>query len=158
MILNLRIVSMSLSTLKSLLLERSRSPAFFILSDSITFSFEDDPFARSILEEVIEPFIKQEVLDSDGHIERVFDEYIESSDDEDKIAESMTIVFRDDFRCFNKLEDIESILYRWAHIEGFVIVRRNSKLKENLIRVVIKYKKGGKYQSYKKDPFIIIDK
>jgi len=59
----------------------------------------------------MEPFIKQEVLDSDGHIKRVFDEYIESSDDEDKIAESMTTVFRDDFRCFNKLEDIESTLY-----------------------------------------------
>jgi len=61
-------------------------------------------------------------------------------------------------RCFNKLEDIESTLYWWARIEGFVIVRRDSKPKENLIRVVIKYKKRGKYQSYKKDPSITIDK
>jgi hypothetical protein len=36
------------------------------LSNSTTFPFEDDPFAYSILEEVIEPTIKQEVLDGDG--------------------------------------------------------------------------------------------
>jgi hypothetical protein len=103
---------MSLSTLRSPSPERSRSPALSISSDSTTFSFEDDPFARSILEEVMEPFIKQEVLDSDEYVERVPDEYIESLDDEDKMAESMTTVFRDDFRCFDKLEDIESTLHR----------------------------------------------
>jgi hypothetical protein len=61
------------------------------------------------------------------------------------MAESITIVFCDNFYCFNKLEDIESILHRWAYIEGFVIVRRDSKPKGNPIRVVIKYKRGGKY-------------
>jgi len=149
---------MSLSTLRSPSPERSRSPALSISSDSTTFSFEDDPFARSILEEVMEPSIKQEVLDSDGHVERVPDEYIESSDDEDKMAESMTTVFRDDFRCFDKLEDIESTLHRWARTEGFAIVRRDSKPKGNPTRVVIKCKRGGKYQSHGKDPSIAADK
>jgi hypothetical protein len=102
---------MSLSTLRLLSLERLRSPALSILSDSITFSFEDDPFVCSILKEVMEPFIKQEVLDSDGYMERVSDKYIKSLDDEDKMAESMTTVFYDNFYYFNKLEDIESTLY-----------------------------------------------
>jgi hypothetical protein len=84
---------MSLSTLRSPSPERSRSPALSILSDSTTFSFEDDPFAYSILEEVMEPIIKQEVLDRDGPTRRVPDEYIESLDDEDNKAESMTTVF-----------------------------------------------------------------
>jgi hypothetical protein len=84
---------MSLSTLRSPSPERSPSPAYLISSDSTTFSFEDDPFARSILEEVMEPAIKQEVLDGDGPAERVPDEYIESLDDEDNKAESMTTVF-----------------------------------------------------------------
>jgi hypothetical protein len=83
---------MSLSTLRSPSPERSRSPALSISSDSTTFSFEDDPFAHSILEEVIEPAIKQEVLGGDRPAKRVPDKYIESSDDEDK-AESMTTVF-----------------------------------------------------------------
>jgi hypothetical protein len=86
---------MSLSTLRSPSpeRERSRSPALSILSDSTTFSFEDDPFAHSILEEVMEPAIKQEVLDGDGPAGRVPNEYIESSDDEDNKAESITTVF-----------------------------------------------------------------
>jgi hypothetical protein len=84
---------MSLSTLRSPSPERSPSPAYSISSDSTTFSFEDDPFARSILEEVMEPAIKQEVLDGDGPAKRVPDEYIESSDDKDNKAESMTTVF-----------------------------------------------------------------
>jgi hypothetical protein len=84
---------MSLSTLRSPSLERLPSPAYSISSDSITFSFKDDPFACLILEEVMEPAIKQEVLDGDRPTERVPDEYIESSDDEDNKAESMTIVF-----------------------------------------------------------------
>ena len=145
MILNLRTVSMSLSTLRSPSLERSRSPALSILSDSTTFSFEDDPFAHSILEEVIEPAIKQEVLDGDGPAGRVPNEYIKSSDDKDNKAESITTVFQDDFYCFNKLEDIESTLHQWARIKGFAMVRRDSKPKGNPIRVVIKYKQGGKY-------------
>jgi hypothetical protein len=84
---------MSLSTLRSPSPERSPSPAYSISSDSITFSFEDDPFARSILEEVIEPAIKQEVLDGDRPAKRVPNEYIESSDDEDNKAKSITTVF-----------------------------------------------------------------
>ena len=136
---------MSLNTLRSPSPKRSPSPAYSISSDSTTFSFEDDPFAYSILEEVMEPAIKQEVLDRDGPLGRVSDEYIESSDDEDNKAERMTTVFQDDFCCFDKLEDIESILYRWARIEGFTMVRRDSKPKGNLTRVVIKCKRGGKY-------------
>jgi hypothetical protein len=50
-------------------------------------------------------------LDSDRHIERVLDKYIKSLDNKDKMAESITIVFCDDFYYFNKLEDIKSILY-----------------------------------------------
>jgi hypothetical protein len=84
-------------------------------------------------------------LDSDRHIERVLDKYIKSLDNKDKMAESITIVFCDDFYYFNKLEDIKSILYWWAYIEGFIIVRRDSKPKGNPIYVVIKYKRGGKY-------------
>jgi hypothetical protein len=84
---------MSLSTLRLPSLERLPSPAYSILSDSTTFSFEDDPFAYSILEEVMEPAIKQEVLDGDGPAGRVPNEYIESLDDEDNKAESMTTVF-----------------------------------------------------------------
>jgi hypothetical protein len=84
---------MSLSTLRSPSPERSPSPAYSISSDSTTFSFKDDPFAHSILKEVIEPAIKQEVLDRDGPARRVPNEYIESSDDEDNKAESMTTVF-----------------------------------------------------------------
>jgi hypothetical protein len=41
----------------------------------------------------MEPIIKQEVLDRDGPTRRVPDEYIESLDDEDNKAESMTTVF-----------------------------------------------------------------
>jgi hypothetical protein len=82
---------MSLSTLRSPSPERSRSPALSISSDSTTFSFEDDPFAYSILKEVIEPTIKQEELYGDRPAERVPNNYIESSDDEDK--ESMTLSF-----------------------------------------------------------------
>ena len=84
---------MSLSTLRSPSPERSPSPAYSISSDSTTFSFKDNPFAYSILKEVIEPAIKQEVLDGDRPAERVPDEYIESSDNEDNKAESMTTVF-----------------------------------------------------------------
>jgi hypothetical protein len=102
---------MSLNTFKSSSLERSPSPAFSISFDFITFSFKDDPFLRSILKEVIEPIIKQEVLDSDRLGRRVFDEYIDSFNDKDKRAESMTTVFSNDFYYFNKLKDIESTLY-----------------------------------------------
>jgi hypothetical protein len=84
---------MSLSTLRSPSPERSPFPAYLISSNSITFSFKDNPFAYSILEEVIEPAIKQEVLDGDGPTKRVPNEYIESLDDEDNKAESMTTVF-----------------------------------------------------------------
>jgi hypothetical protein len=41
----------------------------------------------------MEPAIKQEVLDGDGPTKRVPNEYIESLDDEDNKAESMTTVF-----------------------------------------------------------------
>jgi hypothetical protein len=85
---------MSLSTLRSPSPERSPSLAYSISSDSITFSFEDDLFAHSILEEVMEPAIKQEVLDGHGPAGRVSNKYIKSSDDEDNKAESITIVFR----------------------------------------------------------------
>jgi hypothetical protein len=84
---------MSLSTLRLPSPERSRSPALSISSDSIIFSFEDDPFAHSILEEVIEPTIKQEVLDRDGPTRRVPNEYIKSLDNKDNKAESITIIF-----------------------------------------------------------------
>ena len=84
---------MSLSTLRSPSPERSRSPALSISSDSTTFSFEDDPFARLILEEVMEPAIKQEVLDRDGPAKRVLDKYIKSSDNKDNKAESITTIF-----------------------------------------------------------------
>jgi hypothetical protein len=84
---------MSLSTLRSPSPEQLPSLAYSISSDSITFSFEDDPFAHSIYEEVMEPAIKQEVLDGGGPAGRVPDEYIESFDDEDNKAESMTTVF-----------------------------------------------------------------
>jgi hypothetical protein len=84
---------MSLSTLRSPSLERSRSPALSILSDSTTFSFEDDLFAYSILKEVIELTIKQEVLDRDRPTRRVPNEYIKSSDNKDNKAESITTVF-----------------------------------------------------------------
>ena len=97
-------------------------------------------------------------MDRDGPARRVPNEYIESSDDEDNKAESMTTVFQDDSCCFDKLEDIESILYRWARIEGFAMVRWDSKPKGNPIRVVIKCKRGGKYQSYGKDPSVALDK
>jgi hypothetical protein len=136
---------MSLNTLRSPSPKRSPSPAYSISSDSTTFSFEDDPFIHSILKKIIEPAIKQEVLDRDGPLKRVPNKYIKSSDDEDNKAERMTTVFQDDFYCFDKLEDIESILYRWACIEGFTMVRRDSKPKGNLTRVIIKYKRGGKY-------------
>ena len=134
---------MSLSTLRPPSPERSPSPALSISSDSTTFSFEDDPFTHSILKEVMEPAIKQEVLDSDGLDRRALDEYIESSDDE--TAERMTTIFSEDFCCYDKLEEIESILHRWARIEGFAMVRRDSKPKGNPTRVIIKCKRGGKY-------------
>jgi hypothetical protein len=102
---------MSLSTLRSPSRGRSSSPALSISSDSTTFSFEDDPFAYSILEEVMEPTIKQEVLDGNGAGGRVPNEYIKSLDNEDNKAESMTTVFQDEFCCFDKLEDIESTLH-----------------------------------------------
>jgi hypothetical protein len=57
---------MSLSTLRSPSRGQSSLPAISISSNSTTFPFEDDPFAYSILEEVMEPTIKQEVLDGDG--------------------------------------------------------------------------------------------
>jgi hypothetical protein len=85
---------MSLSTLRSPSPERSPSPAYSISSDSTTFSFEDDPFAHSILKEVIEPAIKQEVLDRDKPIRRVPNKYIKSLDDKDNKAESITIIFK----------------------------------------------------------------
>jgi hypothetical protein len=140
---------MSLSTLRSPSPEQSPSPAYSISSDSTTFSFEDNPFARSILEEV---------LDGDGPAERVPNKYIKSSDNEDNKAESITTVFQDDSYCFDKLEDIESTLHRWARIEGFAMVRWDSKPKGNPIRVVIKCKRGGKYQSHGKDPSVAPDK
>ena len=84
---------MSLSTFRSPSLERSPSPAYSISSDSTTFSFEDDPFAHSILEEVMEPAIKQEVLDGDGPAKRVPNKYIKSLDDKDNKAESITTIF-----------------------------------------------------------------
>jgi hypothetical protein len=84
---------MSLSTLRSPSWGRSSSPALSISSDSITFSFKDDPFVYSILEEVMEPTIKQEVLDSDRAGGRVPNEYIESLDNKDNKAESITTVF-----------------------------------------------------------------
>jgi hypothetical protein len=60
----------------------------------------------------MEPAIKQEVLDGDRPTRRVPNEYIKSSDDKDNKAESITTVFQDNFYCFDKLEDIESILYQ----------------------------------------------
>jgi hypothetical protein len=111
MILNLQTVNMSLNTLRSLSPERSRSPALSISSDSTTFSFKDNPFTRSILKEIIEPSIKQEVLDSDRYIERVSNKYIKSLNNKDKMAESITTVFYNNFYYFNKLEDIKSILH-----------------------------------------------
>jgi hypothetical protein len=102
---------MSLSTLRSPSPERSPSLAYSISSNSTTFSFEDNPFTYSILEEVMEPAIKQEVLDGDGPARRVPNEYIESLDDEDNKAESITIVFQDKVCSFDKLEDIKSTLH-----------------------------------------------
>jgi hypothetical protein len=84
---------MSLSTLRSPSLERLPSPVYLISSNSTTFSFEDDPFIYSILKEVIEPAIKQEVLDGDGPAKRVSNEYIKSLDNKDNKAESITIIF-----------------------------------------------------------------
>jgi hypothetical protein len=84
---------MSLSTLRSPSPERSPAPAYSISSDSTIFSFKDNPFARLILKEVIEPAIKQEVLDRDRPAKRVPDEYIESLDNKDNKAESITIIF-----------------------------------------------------------------
>jgi hypothetical protein len=64
-----------------------------------------------ILEEVIEPAIKQEVLDGDGPARRVPNKYIKSSNNKDNKAESITTVFQDNFYYFDKLEDIKSILH-----------------------------------------------
>jgi hypothetical protein len=63
------------------------------LSDSTTFSFEDNSFAYSILKEVIEPAIKQEVLDGDRPAGRVPNKYIKSLNNKDNKAESITTVF-----------------------------------------------------------------
>lgn len=93
MILNLRAISISLSTLRSLSPERLPLLAYSISSNSTIFSFKDDPFAYSILEEVIEPAIKQEVLDGDGPAKRVPNKYIKSLDDKDNKAESITTIF-----------------------------------------------------------------
>jgi hypothetical protein len=84
---------MSLSTLRSLSPERLPSPAYSISSNSTTFSFKDNPFTHLILIEVIEPAIKQEVLDRDGPAKRVPNKYIKSLDDKDNKAESITIIF-----------------------------------------------------------------
>jgi hypothetical protein len=84
---------MSLSTLRSPSPERSPSPAYSISSDSTTFSFKDNPFAYSILKEVIKPAIKQEVLDRDGPARRVPNKYIKSLDNKDNKAESITTIF-----------------------------------------------------------------
>jgi hypothetical protein len=84
---------MSLSTLRLLLPERPQSPVFFILSNSITFSFKNNPFIHSILKEVIKPTIKQKVLDRNGPSRRVLNKYINSSNNKDKKAKSITIVF-----------------------------------------------------------------
>jgi hypothetical protein len=93
MILDLRAIGMSLSTLRSLLLERSPLLVYSISSDSITFSFKDNPFVYLILKEVIEPAIKQEVLDRDGPARRVSNKYIKSLDNKDNKAESITTIF-----------------------------------------------------------------
>ena len=84
---------MSLSTLRSPSPERSPLPAYSISSDSTTFSFKDNPFAHSILKEVIEPAIKQEVLDGNRPAKRVPNNYIKSSDNKDNKAESITTIF-----------------------------------------------------------------
>jgi hypothetical protein len=84
---------MSLSTLRSPSPEQSPSLTYSISSDSTTFSFKDNPFIYSILKEVIEPIIKQEVLNRDRPIKRVSNEYIKSLDNKDNKAESITIVF-----------------------------------------------------------------
>jgi hypothetical protein len=81
------------------------------LSNSTTFSFEDNPFIYSILKEIIEPAIKQEVLDGDGLAGRVPNKYIKSLDNKDNKAKSITTVFQDKVYSFNKLEDIKSTLY-----------------------------------------------
>jgi hypothetical protein len=46
-----------------------------------------------ILKEVIEPIIKQEVLDGDRPAGRVPNEYIKSLDNKDNKAKSITIIF-----------------------------------------------------------------
>jgi hypothetical protein len=84
---------MSLNTLKSLLLERLPLLAYSISSNSIAFSFKDNPFIYSILKEVIEPAIKQEVLNKDRLTKRVLNNYIKSLDNKDNKAENITIVF-----------------------------------------------------------------
>jgi hypothetical protein len=84
---------MSLSTLRSPSPEQSPLPAYSISSDSTTFSFKDNPFAHLILKEVIEPTIKQEVLDRDRPARRVPNKYIKSLDDKDNKAESITTIF-----------------------------------------------------------------
>jgi hypothetical protein len=84
---------MSLSTLRSLLPEQLPLPAYSISSNSIIFSFKDNPFAHLILKEVIEPAIKQEVLNRDGPTKRVPNKYIKSLDNKDNKAESITIIF-----------------------------------------------------------------
>jgi hypothetical protein len=93
MILYLQTVSISLSTLRLPLPKRLPSPTYSILSNSTTFSFKNNPFIYSILKEVIEPAIKQEVLDGDGPARRVLNKYIKSLDNKDNKAKSITTVF-----------------------------------------------------------------
>jgi hypothetical protein len=75
------------------LLEQSPLLAYSILSNSIIFSFKDDPFIYLIYKEVIEPAIKQEVLDRGGPTGRVSNEYIKSSNNKDNKAKSIITVF-----------------------------------------------------------------
>jgi hypothetical protein len=84
---------MSLSTLRSPLLKRSPLLVYSISFDSTTFSFKDNPFAHSIYKEVIEPAIKQKVLDRGGPARRVPNKYIKSLDNKDNKAKSITTIF-----------------------------------------------------------------
>jgi hypothetical protein len=93
MILYLRTISISLSTLRLLLLEQLPSPTYSILSNSTTFFFKDNPFIYSILKEVIEPIIKQKVLNRDRPTKRVPNKYIKSLDNKDNKAKSITTIF-----------------------------------------------------------------
>jgi hypothetical protein len=84
---------MSLSTLRSPLLKQLPLLAYSISSNSTIFSFKDNPFTHSIYKEVIEPTIKQEVLDRGGPARRVPNKYIKSSNNKDNKAKSIITVF-----------------------------------------------------------------